>query len=30
VRASLSGVMIVNLLIGMAIYANVNTFHLAG
>lgn len=30
VRASLSGVMIVNLLIGMAIYANFNTFHLAG
>jgi len=30
VRASLSGVMIVNLLIGMAIYSNVNTFHLAG
>jgi len=30
VRASLSGVMIVNLLIGMSIYANFNTFHLAG
>ncbi|HWU20009.1 MAG TPA: ABC transporter permease [Nocardioides sp.] len=30
VRASLSGVMIVNLLIGMAIYSNINTFHLAG
>lgn len=30
VRASLSGVMVVNLLIGMAIYANFNTFHLAG
>jgi phospholipid/cholesterol/gamma-HCH transport system permease protein len=30
VRASLSGVMIVNLLIGMAIYSNFNTFHLAG
>jgi phospholipid/cholesterol/gamma-HCH transport system permease protein len=30
VRASLSGVMIINLLIGMAIYANFNTFHLAG
>ncbi|HSV38892.1 MAG TPA: ABC transporter permease [Nocardioidaceae bacterium] len=30
VRASLSGVMIVNLLIGMALYANFNTFHLAG
>lgn len=30
VRSSLSGVMIVNLLIGMAIYANFNTFHLAG
>jgi len=30
VRASLSGVMIVNLLIAMAIYANFNTYHLAG
>lgn len=30
VRASLSGVMIVNLFIAMAIYANFNTFHLAG
>jgi len=30
VRASLSGVMIVNLLIGMSLYANFNTFHLAG
>ena len=30
VRASLSGVMIVNLFIGMSIYANFNTFHLAG
>nr|WP_241728533.1 ABC transporter permease [Nocardioides zeae] len=30
VRASLSGVMVVNLLIGMAIYSNFNTFHLAG
>jgi phospholipid/cholesterol/gamma-HCH transport system permease protein len=30
VRASLSGVMIVNLLIGMSIYSNFNTFHLAG
>lgn len=30
VRASLSGVMIVNLLIGMAIYSNFNTFHLGG
>lgn len=30
VRASLSAVMIVNLLIGMSIYANFNTFHLAG
>lgn len=30
VRASLSGVMIVNLLIAMAIYSNFNTFHLAG
>jgi phospholipid/cholesterol/gamma-HCH transport system permease protein len=30
VRASLSGVMIVNLLIAMSIYANFNTFHLAG
>jgi phospholipid/cholesterol/gamma-HCH transport system permease protein len=30
VRASLSGVMIINLLIGMAIYANFNTFNLAG
>lgn len=30
VRASLSGVMIVNLLIAMAIYSNFNTFHLGG
>jgi len=30
VRASLSGVMIVNLLIGMSIYSNFNTFHLGG
>jgi|SRR5690348_10069477 len=30
VRTSLSAVMIVNLLIGMSIYSNVNTFHLAG
>jgi phospholipid/cholesterol/gamma-HCH transport system permease protein len=30
VRSSLSGVMVVNLLIGMSIYANFNTFHLAG
>ncbi|MFT4262222.1 MAG: ABC transporter permease [Nocardioides sp.] len=30
VRSSLSAVMIVNLLIGMAIYSNFNTFHLAG
>ncbi|TWG94928.1 phospholipid/cholesterol/gamma-HCH transport system permease protein [Nocardioides sp. J9] len=30
VRSSLSAVMIVNLLIAMAIYANFNTFHLAG
>jgi len=30
VRASLSGVMIVNLLIGMVLYSNFNTFHLAG
>jgi phospholipid/cholesterol/gamma-HCH transport system permease protein len=30
VRASLSGVMIVNLFIAMAIYSNFNTFHLAG
>jgi len=30
VRSSLSGVMIVNLLVAMAIYANFNTFHLAG
>jgi phospholipid/cholesterol/gamma-HCH transport system permease protein len=30
VRASLSGVMIVNLLIAMAIYANFETYHLAG
>jgi phospholipid/cholesterol/gamma-HCH transport system permease protein len=30
VRASLSAVMIVNLLIGMALYSNFNTFHLAG
>jgi phospholipid/cholesterol/gamma-HCH transport system permease protein len=30
VRASLSGVMVVNLLIGMSLYANFNTFHLAG
>lgn len=30
VRASLSAVMVVNLLIGMSIYANFNTFHLAG
>ena len=30
VRASLSGVMIVNLLIGMSLYSNFQTFHLAG
>jgi phospholipid/cholesterol/gamma-HCH transport system permease protein len=30
VRASLSGVMIVNLFIAMAIYSNFNTFHLGG
>ncbi|MFW6868140.1 MlaE family ABC transporter permease [Nocardioides sp. CPCC 206347] len=30
VRASLSGVMVVNLLIAMAIYSNFNTFHLGG
>jgi phospholipid/cholesterol/gamma-HCH transport system permease protein len=30
VRSSLSAVMVVNLLIGMSIYANFNTFHLAG
>ena len=30
VRSSLSGVMVVNLLIGMSIYANFNPFHLAG
>ncbi|MEU7812811.1 ABC transporter permease [Pseudonocardia sp. NPDC049154] len=30
VRSSLSGVMIVNLLVAMALYANFNTFHLAG
>lgn len=30
VRTSLSAVMIVNLLIGMSIYSNFNTFHLAG
>jgi phospholipid/cholesterol/gamma-HCH transport system permease protein len=30
VRASLSGVMMVNLLIGMSLYSNFQTFHLAG
>jgi phospholipid/cholesterol/gamma-HCH transport system permease protein len=30
VRSSLSAVMIVNLLVAMALYANFNTFHLAG
>lgn len=30
VRSSLSGVMVVNLLIAMAIYSNFNTFHLGG
>lgn len=30
VRTSLSGVMIVNLLVAMALYANINTYHLAG
>jgi phospholipid/cholesterol/gamma-HCH transport system permease protein len=30
VRASLSAVMIVNLMVAMAIYANIETFHLAG
>jgi phospholipid/cholesterol/gamma-HCH transport system permease protein len=30
VRSSLSGVMVVNLLVAMALYANFNTFHLAG